>query len=41
MGTDQAWDVKIFLANPEPTTHGTYAKCRPLCNCLLIGASRK
>ena len=25
---DQACDVKISLANPEPSTHGTNAKCR-------------
>src|SRR5260370_34026343 len=26
--TDQACDVKISLANPEPSTHGTFRKCR-------------
>ena len=25
--TDHPCDVKIFLANPEPSTHGTNAKC--------------
>ena len=26
--TDQACDVKISLANPEPSTHGTKRTCR-------------
>jgi hypothetical protein len=26
--TDQACDVKISLANPEPSTHGTFETCR-------------
>jgi hypothetical protein len=25
--TDHPCDVQIFLANPEPSTHGTNAKC--------------
>jgi len=27
--TDQACDVKISLANPEPSTHGTFETARP------------
>ena len=27
--TDQACNVKISLANPEPSTHGTKRTCRP------------
>jgi hypothetical protein len=26
--TDQACEVRIPLANPEPSTHGTHGKCR-------------
>ena len=29
--TDQACDVKISLANPEPSTHGTKQTCRLHC----------
>jgi len=31
--TDQACDVKILLANLEPSTHGPNAKCRNVPRC--------
>ena len=30
--TDQACDVKISLANPEPSTHGTFETCSLAAN---------
>jgi hypothetical protein len=35
--TDQACDVKISLANPEPSTHGTFETSRDVRSLVAIG----
>ena len=34
-------NVKKALANPEPSTHGTFETCRRSCECPFMGLDRK